>query len=123
MKLSTSPLFATCFVFVLASLHAQSAVLFKEDFEAGLDQWTGRFGIVHNGIVVPDPLGSGRGHVLSFTGFSAGGDILSTNVLSSPYLLTISFDYLGLPTEGSVQGDLGGFFGIIETSSGNETWL
>src|SRR5206468_4198587 len=44
-------------------------------------------------------------------------------VLSSPYLLTISFDYLGLPTEGSVQGDLGGFFGIIETSSGNETWL
>jgi hypothetical protein len=83
-----------------------------EDFESGLSQWTGKSGGTHHGIIVADPLASGRGSVLSFSDFNSGGDIFSLSKISLVGPIELSFDYLGLPAPGSVSGDLGGFLGI-----------
>ncbi len=68
---------------------AFGSVLFFEDFETDLSQWTpGR------GVIVSDPLGSDN--ALSFTGLAAGGDIWTVDSFTSQsgrYVL--SFDYLG----------------------------
>ena len=109
-------------MFTVAS--SPAAVLFSDNFETGLEKWTGKYGGAHHGITVPDPLASGRGTVLTFTGQSTAGDLFSTNLFSSSNSILISFDYLGLATEESVAGDLGGFLGISPGLPGdNQTWL
>lgn len=98
-------------------------VLFADDMSNGLAQWTGKYGGEHQGIVVPDPLGTGRGDVLTFTGLNAAGDIFTVESFASSGSITLSFDYLGLPMEGSVPNDLGGFFGIDESPPNAGVWL
>lgn len=85
---------------------------FLDDFESGLGQWTGKAGGVNHGIIVTDPLASGRSNVLSFTGVGYGGDLFSTAPISLTGPAVISFDYLGLAQPDSHPGDLGGFLGI-----------
>jgi len=96
---------------IATALPAQAAN-FLEDFEGGLAQWTGKSGGSHTGLLIADPLNSGRGQVLSFDHFGYGGDLFSANSISNSGPVTISFDYLGLADHDSVPGDLGGFLGI-----------
>jgi hypothetical protein len=90
------------------------SVLFFENFEAGLDRWTGKNGGAHSGIIAQDPVSSGRGRVLTFTNLSQSGDVFTREVISNADSVEISFDYLGLAKPGSVPGDLGGFLGIAK---------
>ena len=88
---------------------SQYQFLFYEHFEFGLRWWTGRDAGRHSGVIVPDPLSSGRGNVLTFTNLCpGGGDIYSRQLFPTAGYVEISFDYLGLAKPGSVAGDLGG---------------
>jgi hypothetical protein len=101
-----------CAAFSLVMLKAGAAVIFSEDFEADLSRWTGQAGGAHHGVIVPDPLGSGRGNVLSFTALVSGGDIFTTTRFVLQGTVAISFDYLGLRCTNTLNGAAGGFFGI-----------
>ena len=85
---------------------------FTEDFEGGLNQWTGQGGGAHHGILVDDPLASGRGSVLTFSQVDVGGDLFTDQKISLHGPVLLSFDYLGLARPSSNPGDLGGFLGI-----------
>jgi hypothetical protein len=108
---------------VFPTLSSRAQVLFSEDFENGLGRWTGQGGGAHSGILVSDPLNSGRGNVLTFTGVTGGGDVLMLDSVAAPSPFVIRFDYLGLPDAGSVPGDLGGFLGITDGLAVGGSWL
>ena len=99
------------------------AALFTDDFEGDLSAWTGQGGGAHSGLIVVDPLNAGN-NVLSFTALGSAGDIFTAQQLNLNPGATyqISFDYLGLPTVGSVAGNLGGFAGISEGLAGRHMW-
>ncbi len=103
---------------------ANAAIAFSDDFEDDLSQWTGKDGGAHDGILVDDPLRAGN-RVLSFSASNIGGDIFSESpldlVAGTTYVL--SFEYLGLATQGSVEGDLGGFIGLSEGLPGRHRWI
>jgi hypothetical protein len=63
-------------------------------------------------VIVPDPVGSGRGKVLNFTALISGGDLFTTNRFSLSGTVAISFDYLGLRCTNTLNSPAGGFFGI-----------
>lgn len=88
---------------------------FSEDFEGGLGQWTGKYGGSHSGMIVADPLSSGRGSVLTFSDVTYGGDIFTAYPILFSGSTVISFDYLGLAIPCSTPGDLGGFLGTALT--------
>jgi hypothetical protein len=106
-------------VFSVAGIASASI---SDDFESGLSGWTGQGGGSHQGVVVADPLNA-LNNVLSFTGLNSGGDIYSTATVSANAgdLITLSFDYLGMPGQGN-PGNLGGFAGISAGYPGNHTW-
>ena len=91
---------------------AQAEVLFQDDFEGDLSLWTGKNDGLHHGEIVADPLDSGRGGVLTFSALNMAGDIYSRDEIAFAGPIQLSFDYLGLASCGSVQGDLGGFLGV-----------
>ena len=69
-----------------------------------LDQWTGKYFGPHSGIVVTDPL-DGENLVVTFLQPTAGGDIFSDEFpVADGFLVTLSFDYLGLEVDGSEPG-------------------
>jgi hypothetical protein len=103
-------------------IHAE--IVFKDDFEASLSQWSGRLGGQHHGTIVTDPLNS-TNHVLTFTGLATGGDIYSTPIGTNAFAsgsIVLSFDFLGLAPGGSVPFEYGGFIGI-DTEPGEYYWL
>ena len=97
---------------------ARATTLFSEDFEGGnLDQWTGKNGGAHQGIIVSDPLCPGN-NVLSFSGLENAGDVFSSEiVVSVGQPITISFEYLGLALPQSVPDDFGGFLGVSDETN------
>ncbi len=107
-------------LFPLDSLRGQG---FSDDFEGTLSQWTGLYGGPYEAAIVPDPLNSGHGNVVTFTALhNARGLIATANELSFTGPFVISFDYLGLPGLGGTAGDLGGFVGVTRSllDPGNE---
>jgi ELWxxDGT repeat protein len=88
-----------------------STRVFTEDFSNGLNQWTNI-----SGMVVADPLSSGRGNVLTFGQIRGGGDLVTKSVFSKGDLWNVSFDYLGTPGKGGIANDLGGYLGISPSS-------
>lgn len=92
---------------------------FSDDFEGTLVQWTGNAGGGSSGMIVADPLSSGRGNVLTFGTIVGGGDIFTSIAIQLTGPVDVSFDYLGLPERGGVPGDLGGFLGISYTLTPN----
>ena len=93
---------------------AVQADLFYEDFESKLSKWVGKDSGAYYGQIVGDPLG-GANHVLTFTQTNWGGDIFATSSgfdLTPGQQYTISFRYLGDPTQGGTPGNLGGFAGL-----------
>ncbi|NOS69900.1 MAG: hypothetical protein HOP33_08210 [Verrucomicrobia bacterium] len=105
---------AVCTAGLSAISTCSAAIIFSEDFEGDLRQWTGQGGGAHTGVIVPDPVGSGRSNVLSFTDLQLGGEVFTTNIFSLSGTFVISFDYLGLPSTNGVYGDLGGFLGLFD---------
>lgn len=99
----------------LASM-AQAAIVtsFSDDFESGLGQWQQAPLFGPHGIIVNDPLNPGN-KVLSFRRPGLGGSVFSTDLIQSSGSYTLSFDYLGLPTQGSRAGNLGGFVGYTHS--------
>jgi len=106
-----------------------SADLFYEDFESGLSAWVGQGGdpSAHHGQIVADPLNPSSGNnVLTFTQTNWGGDIFATAAgfaVTPGQQYTISFKYLGDPSQGGTPGNLGGYAGISAGfPSSNHIW-
>lgn len=92
---------------------AQATILFSEDFESGLSQWT-----AGNAQIVDDPTG-GTNQVLSFSALNSAGDIFSTDALfsSNSSMFTLTFDYYG------DNNNSGGFIGYSQSTPGSHVWL
>ena len=105
---------------------AAQADLFFDDFESDLSAWVGKSGTPgsHHGSIVTDPL-DGSNQVLTFTQTNLGGDIFATAVgfdLAPGRQYTVSFRYLGDPTQGGTAGDLGGYAGLSAGFPGTHIW-
>ena len=114
--------YSNWFLAVLSSLLICSSAsatlnLFIEDFEASLDNWTGKAGGAHHGVLVSDPLNAGN-QVLSFSEVNSYGDVFSIPAieLQVGQVYRISFDYLGKYMPGSQVNDFGGFLGISDVA-------
>lgn len=99
-------------------------ILFSEDFEGDLDQWSGKKNSLPTAIIVPDPL-NGANSCIYFQNTTVGGDIFSITIpvnRTDQYLLEL--DYLGIPVSPSQHGN-GGVAGFSDfTMSHHGTrWL
>lgn len=104
------------------STSAHAALLFFEDFESDLSQWTGKSAGAHHGQILADPLEADQ--AMNFTQLNSAGDIFSSGAYSSPNSkFKLSFDYLGDPTLGGSAGNLGGFIGHSFGLPGSHSWL
>jgi hypothetical protein len=115
-KLTTSLL--TALVAAMLAGNAQATLLFSDDFESGLGQWTGTAMGSHNGILVADPYDGGN-QVLAFSAQKGWGDIFSLDTFSSSTGYVLSFDYLG----SCAASDCGGYVGYSRDFPGDHTWL
>jgi hypothetical protein len=68
-------------------------VIFSDNFESGLNQWTSMQGFVTSGLVVNDPLGL-RGKVLSFSGLSYQGDIFQPKRLTLVIMVLLKLNLI-----------------------------
>src|SRR5262245_59483677 len=103
------------------SAPANAGILFSDDFQTDLSQWSPN----HSGVIVANPLGAGN--ALSFTDTYAGGDIFSTSQsFSGPgHTYTLSYDYRGTcggPSCGGYVGIAPGGNFTIAGSQG-DGWL
>jgi len=102
---------------------AGADVHFQDNFESGLGQWTGKNSGAHHGVLVIDPFDQ-QNTVLSFNRLISAGDLFSSDTLTldanESYIL--SFDYLGLATERTRQGDTGGYVGFSVDTPGHHSW-
>ena len=97
---------------------ASATLLFTDNFEGNLSGWAGKNGGNHSGAIIVDPLNPSN-HVLHFNQVASGGDIFTTAAFTSQIdIFRLNFDYLGLQTQGSAPGDLGGFIGYTTVSPG-----
>lgn len=96
---------------------------FGEDFEQGLSQWVGREIGGHHAQIVADPLDGGN-QVVSFTRTVAAGDLFTVPIpVEVGRAYTLTFRYLGMPSDTSLVGNLGGFLGISDGIPGDHHWL
>lgn len=118
---------------VLCSGQASAILLFSDNFEDGnLSAWTGKNGS-HSAVIVSDPdLARGPNNVLRFARTATGGDIFTKGYFDSAIdQFRLSFDYLGDPSKGGANDDLGGFIGYTTAavpgtgseSKGTNAWL
>ncbi len=98
-------------------------ILFSDNFENGLNQWTGKNNGPHGGTLVIDPFDN-TNTVLSFNRTTYAGDIFTADALTLDPNETyrLSFDYLGLAQEATVQGDTGGYVGFAVDMPGRHSW-
>ncbi len=109
---------------------ASAETLFFDDFENGLDNWTGKNHTVPTAKVVDDPVNDGHGKVVTFTEKVIEGDIYTKVIISNlpinkPYIL--EFDYLGIPVRKSREGN-GGYIGYSRNTNpgggpSNHRWI
>lgn len=93
---------------------ANATVLFVDDFESGLGQWTNG-----TGVIVDDPNDPGNNSVLAFAGLNSGGDIFSLAAFNPvDDILILSFRYLGT----CESNDCGGYVGYSDGFPGSHTW-
>jgi hypothetical protein len=96
---------------------------FREDFELGLEGWTGRGDGRHFGLIVSDPLNPSN-RVLTFSRGGTAGDIFSDEIfVDQDAEYELSFDYLGIVVPGSAASNHGGFIGISEALPGRHVWI
>lgn len=108
----------------LVAMQASADVIFSDNFEGTLGAWQGGTAYLPaSATIVADPLQGD--HAVRFNTFNSGGDIFTastyTSTTAGQYIL--SFDYLGMPGQGGVPGDLGGFIGYSYGLPGAHLWL
>ena len=104
--------------------HASPLTMMAADFEGDLSAWTERNPAIPSGLIVADPLASGRGNVLTFQQVGSSGTLFSNEaVTSGSGKFMLSFDYLGLLTQGGTPGDLGGYIGVVTAIDGSGLWV
>jgi len=107
-----------------APMPHRDGILLSENCESDFSHWVGQSEGAHDGLIVPDPLNPAN-HVITFSALADTGDIFSVELPS--YVLHIywsEFDYLGLPKEGSPEGNTGGRIGITDGTPGSAVvWL
>jgi hypothetical protein len=99
---------------------ANAAVLFSDDFQTNLSQWTTN----HSGAIVAAPVGGGN--ALHFNNLDSGGDIFSTLIaFSGVGTYHLKFDYLGTCQTGGCGGYIGLHPGGSTTTapSTGDAWL
>lgn len=116
----------TLFAITAAAIAANAAnadVLFSDDFESGLGQWTGKDFGAHHGVLVIDPFDN-QNTALSFSALNAAGDIFSSDVLTLDPNETykLSFDYLGLQNLFAPNDNTGGYVGFSVDAPGSHSW-
>lgn len=100
----------------------QDMILFTDGFEGDMSQWIGQGGGAHSGVIVPDPLNPAN-HVLTFTALADGGDIFSAQYPAyHGFVFLLSFDYLGLPKEGTPDANTGGKVGVTQDTPGSPSF-
>lgn len=101
-------------VFLIAlPFGANAGLLFEDNFESGLGQWTGK-----SGVIVADPTDAGN-HVLAFTEITWGGDMFSVEAFNpETNLFNLSFRYLGK----CESRDCGGYVGYSNAFPGSHSW-
>ena len=115
-------IFASAFI-IFCSNQAHATILFSEDFQSDLSEWIGKDGGTHHGMIVNDPLDLSNS-VLTFSALNSAGDIFTAATFSSAIdQFRLSFDYLGVPNQGGIAGDLGGFIGFSYGLPGEHTWI
>lgn len=103
---------------------ASATTLFSENFEGTLSAWSPSTytGLGASGAIVADPVQADK--AVHFGILNAGGDIISTaGNTSASGTYKLYFDYLGLPGQGGIPGDLGGFIGYSYGFPGTHAWL
>lgn len=104
--------------------HAAPLTMMSADFEGDLSAWTERTPGNPSGLIVADPLASGRGNVLTFQQVGSSGTLFSNEAVTSGNgKFMLSFDYLGLMTRGGIAGDLGGYIGVVTGIDGSGLWV
>jgi len=106
-----------------ASSAVNADIVFQDNFESGLNLWTGKNGGSYRGELVADPLGSGN-TVLGFNGLNSAGDMFMANPfeLDPSKTYQLSFDYLGLGLAKSNLNDTGGYVGFSVDTPGRHKW-
>ena len=122
-------------LYVVASIllwgtFSSAETLFFDDFENGLDNWTGKNYTVPTAKIVDDPVNDGHGKVVTFTKKVIEGDIYTKIIINNlpinkPYIL--EFDYLGIPVRKSKEGN-GGYIGYSRNTNpgagpSNHRWV
>jgi len=99
---------------------ANAAVLFSDDFQTNLSQWTTN----QSGQIVAAP--TGGGNALHFNNLGSGGDIFSTLIaFSGAGTYHLKFDYLGTCETGGCGGYVGLHPGSSTTTNpaSGDAWL
>ncbi len=111
------------FACIAGAATANADIIFSDDFESGLGQWTGKNGGAHQGILVNDPLDNSN-TALSFSGLASAGDLFTADpiLLDPNQSYRISFDYLGLAQAKSRLDDTGGYVGFSVDMPGLHKW-
>jgi hypothetical protein len=105
---------AAAILVVLIPLTVSAQVVFSDDFEGGLGQWSGKNLGGHSGVIVVDPHNP-ENHVVTFMQTTDRGDIFSQEIhVTNGEMLVLHFDYLGLPVVNSIPGSYGGFVGYAD---------
>ncbi|MFK5970439.1 MAG: hypothetical protein QM487_10005, partial [Candidatus Marithrix sp.] len=109
---------------------SSAETLFFDDFENGLDNWTGKNYTAPTAKIVDDPVNDGHGKVVAFTKKVIEGDIYTKIIINNlpinkPYIL--EFDYLGIPVRKSKEGN-GGYIGYSRNTNpgagpSNHRWV
>jgi hypothetical protein len=109
----------------VSGLHA--SLVYFENFENGLSDWTGKNEGAHTGAIVADPKQGDK--ALTFTDITSRGDVFTTTAASNFAVgaYRLEFDYLGLFVDGQVVDDFGGFIGIsddfVNVDRSDHRWL
>jgi PEP-CTERM motif len=110
-----------CALSLVSLAHATPQTM-TADFEGDLSAWTERNPAAPTGMLVADPLGSGRGQVLTFQLAGSTGTLFSQMVTSPNAKFLLTFDYLGLYAGGPNPTDLGGYIGVVN-ATGSGQWV
>ncbi len=103
---------------LLLASSANAGLLFQDDFEGDLSQWTGKGGGAHDGEIVIDPLNAAN-KVLTFGTTEAAGEIFTVDSFDpASDTFVLSFRYLGT----CQNNDCGGYMGYSNAFPGAHSW-
>jgi len=123
MRTNTTKAIITTTIAAIAACSANADVIFQDNFESGLGQWTGKNNRAHHGKLVIDPFNN-ENTVLTFSKKISAGDMFANQILTldPDETYNISFDYLGLAKNHTRPGDTGGYVGFSVGTPSRHSW-